>query len=141
MWENFIAQIRMTEFSNRGNQKAVGISILVGAVLIVIGVYLPTNIFMFGGIKSACLKYKEEMGAHSNANPGISGSYNGFDDFTSRSTEWIKKGDPINKRLFDAIGITYYGEKERTLEQSKSNFAGLIKAAKKCSKEGVDFLE
>ena len=131
----------MTDFPNRGNQKAVGISILVGAVLIVWGVYLPTNIFVSGGIKSACLQYKEEMGAHANANPAISGSYNGSDDFTSRSTEWIEKGDPINKRLFDAIGITYYGENERTLEQSQSNVAGLIKAAKKCSNEGVDFLE
>ncbi len=55
----------MSALPIQGNQKAVGISILVGAVLLAAGVYLPANISIFGGgIKSACSKYKEEMLAH-----------------------------------------------------------------------------
>jgi len=124
----------MTDYPNRGNKKQLVSLYLVGVALALGG--------CGGEVKNACLKYKEEMGAHVNAEPAIS-IENGFDDYTSRSTEWIKKGDPINKRLFDAFGITYYGygENERTIEQAQSNVTELIKAAEKCSNEGVDLSE
>lgn len=128
----------MSALPIEGNQKAVGICILAGAVLLAAGVYLPPNISIFGGgIKNACSNYKEEMTAHSNSNPVMTGNYNDLTDPVFQ--EWNTKGDEINKKLFSAVGIQYSSGENRSIEEAQSNVAGLMKATQECYNAGVDF--
>jgi hypothetical protein len=97
-----------------GNGKAVIITIGIGAALLALG-------GCSGGVKNACLKFNEEMRANLNANP----------------IELVEKVDSTNKRLADAVGITFYGGRDRTPERAQSNMIGMVEAGKKCMKEGV----
>ena len=114
MYEEFIAQIRMTDYPNRGNKKQLVSLCLMGVALLALG-------GCGGGVKIACQKFNEEMKA--NTNP----------------IEFVEKANSINKGLFDALGITYYEKSDKTLEQIQSNMKGLMEAREKCTKEGVTF--
>jgi hypothetical protein len=137
----------MTSLPIQGNQKAVGISVLAGAVLIAAGVYLPTNIAIFGGgIKPACEQWKKDIKEYADTNPVMTGNYNGFDDPVLQ--EWTKKGDDINRRLFAALGIKYHSIESRDignitpnqiLNRTQENMTGMMEAMKKCYNAGVDF--
>jgi hypothetical protein len=114
---------------------ATGLAIFFGTV---IGRDQVTNFIssLWGGsIKTACIKYKEEMSSHANANPFLTGNYNSFADPVIK--EWNEKGDAINKRLFDAVGISYSTGDE--IEEAQKNIQGLMQAAQKCYNAGVDF--
>jgi hypothetical protein len=137
----------MTSLPIRGNQRAVGISILAGAVLIAAGVYLPTSISIFGGgIKPACEQWKKDIKEYTETNPVITGNYSDFNDPVFQ--EWTKKGDDINKRLFDSLGIKYHSIESwdtgnttpnQFLNRTKENMTGMMEAMKRCYNAGVDF--
>lgn len=90
-----------------------------------------------GGIKSACIQYKEEMTAHNAFNPIVTGNYNHFADRIF--LEWNAEGDEISKRLFSALGIRYISGQNRSVEEERANLSGLMQAAQKCYNAGVDF--
>jgi len=111
-WENFkdpYRESRLKEHPEQKQQKSFS---------------FPNPFQIFGGgIKNACLKFNEELSANLNANP----------------RELVEKVNSSNKRLMDAVGITYYEVSKTTfdLEKNLSNIKGLIEAGEKCKKEGV----
>lgn len=116
---------------------ATGVAIFAGTVIGREPIISFFSSFFGGGVKNACIQYKEEMTAHSNSNPVMTGNYNNFTD--SVFQEWNAKGDEINKRLFSALGINYISGESRGIEEVQSNVAGLMKAAQECYNAGVDF--
>lgn len=99
-----------------------------------------------GGIKSSCLEWKKDIKEYTETNPAITGNYSDFNDPVFQ--EWAKKGDDINKRLFDSLGIKYHSIESwdtgnttpnQILNRTKENMTGMMEAMKKCYNAGVDF--
>lgn len=126
---------------------ATGVAIFAGTVIW----REPISSFfgsLFGGeIKNACLEWKNDITIINNSNPLLSSNYEDIANH-QKFEEWKVKGDNINKKLFNALGIEYRGIEQRniykaTLEQLnqniKLNVEGMMKAVEKCKNAGVDF--